>query len=35
MSDNTLFDIFDQEEPSAVVELPDQTTILPPVTTIT
>ncbi|CAF3556525.1 unnamed protein product [Adineta steineri] len=35
MSDDALFDIFDQEEPSAIVELPQNAEILEQTTTIT
>jgi hypothetical protein len=35
MSDDALFDIFDQEEPSAIVELPTNASIVQQTTTIT
>ncbi|UJR27854.1 hypothetical protein I4U23_009119 [Adineta vaga] len=35
MSKDALFDVFDQEEPTAIVELPENTTIIQQTTTIT
>ena len=35
MTDNALFDIFDQEEPSAIVELPEAATVIQQTTSIT
>lgn len=35
MSDDALFDVFDQEEPSVVVELPKNTTVIQTTTTTT
>jgi hypothetical protein len=33
MSDDALFDVFDQEEPTAVVELPKSVTVIEQTTT--
>jgi hypothetical protein len=35
MSDDALFDVFDQEEPTAVVELPKNVTVIEQTTTTT
>ena len=35
MSDDALFDVFDQEEPTAVVELPKNATVIEQTTTTT
>jgi len=35
MSDDALFDVFDQEEPTAIVELPKNVTVIEQTTTTT